>query len=135
MRIIWETLSPPCTALFVDYFQRKFYGAWFSYCIFLSFSAEKLRLQEELFRLRSYRKDGEARKEHLLNRAKLLQARAASHKQKVIFFCFFTQPLKINFNKKLDRRQKTTQTFNIDAQGFRKTKHENLLTWEIRVNS
>ena len=66
----------------------------FSYCIFLSFSAEKLRLQEELFRLRSYRKDGEARKEHLLNRAKLLQARAASHKQKVIFFCFLHSPSK-----------------------------------------
>ena len=49
----------------------------------LSFSAEKLRLQEELFRMRSHRKDGEARKEHLLNRAKILQARAQSHKQKV----------------------------------------------------
>ena len=53
---------------------------------FLSFSAEKLRLQEELFRMRSHRKDGEARKEHLLNRAKILQARATSHKQKVNYF-------------------------------------------------
>ena len=52
----------------------------------LSFSAEKLRLQEELFRMRSHRKDGEARKEHLLNRAKILQARATSHKQKVNYF-------------------------------------------------
>ena len=56
----------------------------------MSFSAEKLRLQEELFRLRSYRKDGEARKEHLLNRAKLLQARASSHKEKVKYFSLFS---------------------------------------------
>ena len=36
--------------------------------------------------MRSHRKDGEARKEHLLNRAKILQARAQSHKQKVNYF-------------------------------------------------
>ena len=54
-----------------------------------SLAAEKLKLQEELFRLRSHRKDGEAKKEHLLNRAKVLQARAASHKAKVN--TFFTQ--------------------------------------------
>ena len=50
---------------------------------FFLLSAEKLKLQEELFRLRSHRKDGEAKKEHLLNRAKILQSRAASHKAKV----------------------------------------------------
>ena len=38
--------------------------------------------------MRSHRKDGEARKEHLLNRAKILQARAQSHKQKVNYFFF-----------------------------------------------
>jgi len=37
------------------------------------FSAEKLRLQEELFRLRSHRKENESRREHLLNKAKVLQ--------------------------------------------------------------
>ena len=52
--------------------------------IFFCFiTAEKLRLQEELFRLKSIRKDSEAKKEHLLNRAKVLQARAMQHKAKV----------------------------------------------------
>ena len=46
-------------------------------------SAEKLRLQEELFRLRSFRKDNETRREHLLNKAKVLQARASKFKAKV----------------------------------------------------
>ena len=69
-----------------SFFKWWFYGPWFSYNFSLSFSAEKLRLQEELFRMRSHRKDGEARKEHLLNRAKILQARAQSHKQKVNYF-------------------------------------------------
>ena len=46
-----------------------------------------------------------------------------------------SQPIKINLNKKLDPKQKTIQTFNIDAQGFRKTKNENPPTWEIGVNS
>ena len=65
-----------------DYFM----GHDFHTIFFFSFLAEKLRLQEELFRMRSHRKDGEARKEHLLNRAKILQARAQSHKQKVNYF-------------------------------------------------
>ena len=43
------------------------------------------------------------------------------------------QPFKINLNKKLDPQQKTILTFNIDAQGLRKTENENPLTWEIRV--
>ena len=43
------------------------------------------------------------------------------------------QPIKINLNKKLDSKKKTIHTFNIDSQGFRKTKTENPLTWEIRV--
>ena len=46
-----------------------------------------------------------------------------------------SQPIKINLNKKLDPKQKTIQTFNIDAQGFRKTKNENPLTLEIGVTS
>ena len=45
------------------------------------------------------------------------------------------QTVKIDLNKKLDPKQKTLQTFNIDAQGFRKTKNENPLTQEIRVTS
>lgn len=41
------------------------------------------------------------------------------------------QPVKTFLNKKLDPKQKTFQAFNIVAQGFRKTKNENPLTWEI----
>ena len=32
-------------------------------------------------------------------------------------------PVKIDLDKKLDSKQKTIQTFNIDAQGFRNTKN------------
>ena len=46
-----------------------------------------------------------------------------------------TQPVKIDLNKKLDSKQKTIQIFNIDAQGFRKSKNENPMTWEIGVAS
>ena len=46
-----------------------------------------------------------------------------------------TQHVKVDLNKKLDPKQKTIQTFNIDAQGFRKTKNENPLTWKIGVTS
>ena len=46
-----------------------------------------------------------------------------------------TQPTKIDLNKKSLPKQKTIQNFTIDAQGFRKTKNENPLTWEIRVTS
>ena len=46
-----------------------------------------------------------------------------------------TQPVKIDLNKKLDSKQKTIQTSNINPQGFRKTKNENPLTWEIGVIS
>ena len=48
---------------------------------------------------------------------------------------FISQPVKIYLNKKLDPKQKTIQTFNIDAQGFRKTRNENPSTWEIEVIS
>ena len=45
------------------------------------------------------------------------------------------QPFKSNLNKKLDPKQKTIQTFNIDAKRFRKTKNENSLPLEIGVTS
>ena len=45
------------------------------------------------------------------------------------------QPVKTDLNKKLDGKQKTFQTFNIDAQQFKKTKTENPLAWEIGVTS
>ena len=45
------------------------------------------------------------------------------------------QPVKIDLNKKSFPKQKTFQNFNIDAQGFRKTKNENPPTWEIGVTS
>ena len=43
--------------------------------------------------------------------------------------------VKIDLNKKLDPKQKTIQAFNIDSQGFRKTRHENPSTWEMGVTS
>ena len=46
-----------------------------------------------------------------------------------------TQPVKIDLNEKLDSKQKTIQTFNIDAKRFRKTKNKNLLTREVGVAS
>ena len=45
-------------------------------------------------------------------------------------FTYVSQPIKIDLNEKLDPKQQTIQTFNIDAQRFRKTKNENPLTWE-----
>jgi len=47
------------------------------------FSAKKLRMQEDLFRTRAMRREGEMRREYLLNKAKVLQGRAARHKTKV----------------------------------------------------
>ena len=44
-------------------------------------------------------------------------------------------PVKIDLNKKLDPRQNSIHSFNIDAQRFRKTKKENPPTQEIRVAS
>ena len=35
----------------------------------------------------------------------------------------------------LDPKQKTSQAFNIDAKGFRKTRNENPPTWEKGVTS
>ena len=40
-------------------------------------------------------------------------------------------PAKIDLNKKWLPKQKTVQNFNIDAQGFRKTKNENPPMQEI----
>ena len=45
------------------------------------------------------------------------------------------QPVKIDLIKKSFPKQKTIRNFIIDAQGFRKTKNENLPTWEIEVTS
>ena len=45
------------------------------------------------------------------------------------------QPVKIDLNKKLDSKEKTIQTFNIYAKGFRKTRNENPPTQEIGVTS
>ena len=43
----------------------------------------------------------------------------------IVFFIplswYFSQPVKVFLNKKLDSMQKTTQAFNLDAQGFKKT--------------
>ena len=44
-------------------------------------------------------------------------------------------PAKIDLNEKWLPKQKTIQNFNIDGQGFRKTRNENPLTWEIGVAS
>ena len=57
----------------------------------------------------------------------------------MIFKSFYSgydaHSVNINLNKKLDPKQKSIQTFNIDAQRFRKTKIENPLTWELGVAS
>lgn len=45
--------------------------------------AEKLRLQEQLFRMRSTRKESHIRRQQLLSQAKSLQARASKYKEKV----------------------------------------------------
>ena len=47
----------------------------------------------------------------------------------------YTQPVKIDLDKKLLPKQKTVQIFIIDAQGFRKTKDENPPMREIGVAS
>ena len=44
-------------------------------------------------------------------------------------------PAKKDLDKKWLPKQKTIQNFNIDTQGFRKTKNENPPTQEIGVNS
>ena len=46
-----------------------------------------------------------------------------------------SHPVKIDLNKKLDPKQKTIQTFNIDSQGFRRARNENPPTWEIGVTN
>ena len=46
-----------------------------------------------------------------------------------------THPVKIDLDKKLDSKEQTIQTFNIDAQGFRKTRNENPPMLEIGVAS
>ena len=44
-------------------------------------------------------------------------------------------PAKIDLNFKGFTKQKTIQNFNIDAQGFRKTRNENPPTQEMGVTS
>ena len=44
-------------------------------------------------------------------------------------------PAKIDLNKKRLPKKKTIQNFNIDAQGFRKTRNKNPPTQEIGVTS
>ena len=49
--------------------------------------------------------------------------------------CACSTPRKIDLNKKWLPKQKTIQNFNIDAQGFRKTRNENPPMQEIGVTS
>ena len=46
-----------------------------------------------------------------------------------------SQPAKLDLNKKSLPKKKTIQNFTINAQGFRKTRNENPLMWEIGVTS
>ena len=46
-----------------------------------------------------------------------------------------SHPAKIDLDKKWLPKQKTIQNFNIDAQGFRKTRNGNPLRQEIDVTS
>ncbi|XP_023337885.1 uncharacterized protein LOC111708668 isoform X2 [Eurytemora carolleeae] len=45
--------------------------------------ADKMKLQEELFRVRTQRREAEGRRENLVGRARVLQARANKHKSKL----------------------------------------------------
>ena len=47
----------------------------------------------------------------------------------------WSQPAKVDLNKKSFPKQKTIQNFTSDAHGFRKTKHENPPTSEMGVTS
>ena len=58
---------------------------------------------------------------------------ALSHWTKLILT--YTQPVKIDLNKNLDPKQKTIQTFNINAKRFIETKNENPQTLEIGIAS
>ena len=50
-------------------------------------------------------------------------------------FLYRSQHVKVDLDKQLDPKQKTIQTYNIDAKGFRKTKNENPPTWQMGVTS
>ena len=52
-----------------------------------------------------------------------------------IIFCHQSHPAKIDLNKKCLPKPKTIHNFNIDAQGFRKTRNENPPMREIGVTS
>ena len=65
--------------------------------LILNFSAEKLRLQEQLFRMRSTRKESHLRRQKLLTQAKQLQARAAKYKEKVRLISFIKKIIKLYF--------------------------------------
>ena len=54
---------------------------------------------------------------------------------KIVFLLCTVHPAKIELNKKWLPKQKTIQNFNIDAQGFRKTRNEKPPTQEIGVTS
>ena len=51
------------------------------------------------------------------------------------FFTAAAHPAKIDLNRKSLPKQKTIQNVTIDAQGFGKTRNENLPTQEIGVTS
>ena len=54
---------------------------------------------------------------------------------KSVWYLPNSHPAKIDLNKKWLPKQKTIQNFNIDAQGFRKTRNENPPTQEVGVTS
>ena len=64
-----------------------------------------------------------------------MRRRAAAALRRLVVVSAKPQHVKIDLNEKLDPKQKIIQTFDIDAQGFRKTRNGNPLTWEVRVNS
>ena len=51
------------------------------------------------------------------------------------FYTKYITACQNRLNKKLDPKQKTIQTFIINAQGLRKARNENPPTWEIGVTS
>ena len=52
-----------------------------------------------------------------------------------LFAMSVAHPVKIDLNKKLDPKQKTIRTYNVESQRFRKPKKENPPMLEIGVAS
>ena len=64
-----------------------------------------------------------------------MRRRAAAALRRLVVVSAKPQHVKIDLNEKLDPKQKIIQTFDIDAQGFRKTRNGNPPTQDIEITS